>query len=152
MWVIIFGTILVILFIIWQFKAIMKYAFKYDNLKIDAEHGFLTINNEKIKFVDINYITVEELEQPSMAEKIFTRGGRYAYISDIIIYLKDGVIKKCTLNSKGRLYKTLKMLQPYVKVVANVDSLNEGLPNWITILLLIIGTVWIIRFFILNLG
>lgn len=147
---IILFTILLILFIIWQIKVIMKYAFKYDNLKIDTEHGCLTINNEKIKFVDINYITVEELEQPSMVEKTLTRGGCYAYMSEIIVSLKDGTIKKCIFNHKGRLYKTLERLKPYVRMEIDIDTLkSEGLPNWLAILLIIIGSIWIIRYLML---
>lgn len=138
MGIIILFAILVILFIIWQFKTIMKYSFKYDNIKIDTEHNFLIINNKKIKFVDINYITVEELEQPSILERTFSRGGHWAYISEITIHLKDSTTKKCTFNTKGRLYNTLKKLEQYVRIEADIDTFkNTGFSYWLTILVLI---------------
>ena len=129
---------------------ILSFSYRQLEFKIDTEHGCLTINNEKIKFVDINYITVEELEQPSMVEKTLTRGGCYAYMLEIIVSLKDGTIQKCIFNHKRRLYKTLERLKPYVRMEIDIDTLkSEGLPNWLAILLIIIGSIWIIRYLML---
>ena len=65
----IIAVILVIAFIIWQFKVLMKYSFHFDKFKIDAKNKFVKINNKILYF---NYISIEECEQRSILEKGLT--------------------------------------------------------------------------------
>ena len=138
----------VILFIIWQYKVITKYAFKFDKLKIDTVNKFLAINGVKIKFIDIDFITVEELEQPSMLERTLTKSA-YNYMADMILHLKNGTTKKCTFNFKGGLYKSLKQLQQYIKINTDIECYNV-LPSWLFALIFIIGSI--LMFLILYYG
>lgn len=141
--ILIFFTVVfaVILFIIWQFKVIMKYSFNYDKVEVDNKNRLITINDEKISFKDINFVTVEELEQPSVAEKTLTRSGFYSYMSNMVIYLKDGNIKKCKFNYKGALYKILTKLKPYIKIDADIEQYK---PNSLAMLLIFIIVIVII--------
>ena len=112
----------VILFIYWQFLVLKKYALKFDAFKVDKTKKYILLKKEIIKFRDIEYVAVEELEQPSVTEKVLTKSGAYCYMSKLIIGMKDGSIRECILNYKGTLYKTLKDLQPYVKIDADIEK------------------------------
>ena len=135
--------VLISLYIIWQYKVITKYAFRFDKFSIDTNNNLIAINGTKIKFSDIDFVTIEELEQSSAIERTLTRS-RWNYMADIIFHLKNGTIQKCTFNYKGVLYKNLKQLQQYIKIDDDIEYYKiEGLPNWLVILLLIIGSIWI---------
>jgi hypothetical protein len=112
----------VILFIYWQFTVLKKYALKFDSFKIDKTKRCIIVRKEIIKFRDIDYIAVEELEQPSVVEKTLTKSGAYCYMSKLIICMKDGTVKECTFNYKGILYKTLKELKPFVNIDADIEK------------------------------
>ena len=96
--ILVLSVLLVLIFIIWQFKVLMKYSFNYDNFKIDTKNKFLTINNKQILFKDINYITVRELEQPSISEKLLTKGALCTFNAEALLQMKDGTIEKCKFN------------------------------------------------------
>ncbi len=136
--------LILIPYFIWQFKVIKKYGFNFDKLKIDTENKLIIINNRKIKFNDVSFITVMELDQPSNAEHLLTKAA-FNYMGEIIFNLKDGTMQKCICNYKGILYKSLTQLQPYIKIDCDIETYKpEGLPNYLTILLLILGTIWIV--------
>lgn len=135
----------VIAFIIWQFKVMMKYTFNFDNMSIDEKNKLITLNKEKIFFKDIDHIEINELEQPKLYEKLLSKGAAYNYISEINIYLKNGNQKKCTFNYKVHLYKTLKQLQQYITINSDIEIYKQkGLPDWLVLILLILGCVLII--------
>ena len=135
----------VIAFIIWQFKVMMKYTFKFDNMSIDEKNKLIILNKEKFFFKDIDHIEINELEQPKLYEKLLSKGAAYNYISEINIYLKNGNQKKCTFNYKAHLYKTLKQLQQYITINSDIEIYNQkGLPNWLVLILLILSCVLII--------
>ncbi len=135
----------VIAFIIWQFKVMMKYTFNFDNMSIDEKNKLITLNKEKIFFKDIDHIEINELEQPKLYEKLLSKGAAYNYISEINIYLKNGNQKKCTFNYKMHLYKTLKQLQQYITINSDIEIYKQkGLPDWLVLILLILGCVLII--------
>lgn len=124
----------------------MKYTFKFDKIIVDEKRQFLTLNKEKIYFKDIDHIDINELEQPALYEKALSKGASGHYMSEIILYLKNSSQKKCTFNYKGILYKTLKQLQPYTIINADIEIYKqEGLPNWLSIILIIAGCVLIFK-------
>ena len=136
--------VLMLLYFIWQYKVMKKYIFKFDKFDIDTENNLITINNTKIKFRDIDFATIEVLKQPSTTERTLTRS-KWNYMADIIFHLKNGEIQKCSFNYKGLLYKNLKQLQNYIRIDANIEDYKiVGLPNWLVILLLVIGSIWIV--------
>lgn len=137
---------IIIAFIIWQFKVIMKYSFKFDSISIDEKNKFLTLNKEKIWFKDINHIEVNELQQPEIYEKLLSKGAAYNYMTEIFIFLKNNEIKTCKFNYKAILYKTLKRLQPYIVINTDIEEYKqESLPNLLSVLLLVIGCVIIFK-------
>lgn len=138
---------IVIAFIIWQFKVMMKYAFKFDRITIDEKRKYLTLNKEKIFFKDIDHIDINELEQPALYEKALSKGAVGHYMSEIILYLKNGTHKKCIFNYKGILYKTLKRLQPYTIINFDIENYKqESLPDWLSVVLLVAGCILILKF------
>lgn len=134
--IIIISVIFLIVFIYWQFVVLKKYALKYDSFKIDKAKRCIIVKKEIIKFRDIDYIAVEELEQPSALEKTLTKSGAYCYMSKLIIVMKNGSVKDCTLNYKGILYKALKEMQPYVKIDADIEKYKPNLIGFILYIIL----------------
>ncbi len=116
------SALIVIAFIIWQFKVIMKYSFKFDNISIYENEKCLILNKEKIYFKDISYIEVNELEQPKAYEKLLSKGAFGHYMTEIYIFLANGTVKTCKFNYKMHLYKILKKLQPYVVINKNIEK------------------------------
>ena len=138
----------VIAFIIWQFKVMMKYSFNFDNISIDEKNKCITLNKERIFFKDIEHIEVNESEQPAVYEKLLSKGAVGHYMTEMVFFLKNSTIKTCKFNYKAHLYKTLQKLQPYVLINTDIEEYKqEGLPNWLTILLLITGSIFIIKLF-----
>ncbi|MBR1942681.1 hypothetical protein IJ843_02980 [bacterium] len=123
----------------------MKYSFNYDNFKIDTKNKFLTINNKQILFKDINYITVRELEQPSISEKLLTKGALCTFNAEALLQMKDGTIEKCKFNYKGILYKFLKTIQPFVKIEEDISCYKQiETSNFLIFLILLIVSIWVI--------
>ncbi len=136
--------LILIPYIIWQYKVVTKYGFKFDKLNIDIKNNLVTINNRKIKFTDINSIDVIEQEQPSNIERMLTKAS-YNYMADIVFYLKDGTTQRCVCNYKGIIYKSLAKLQPYIRINCDIEYFRpQGLPIYLVILMLILGTICIV--------
>lgn len=124
----------------------MKYTFKFDNMSIDEKNKLIILNKEKIFFKDIDHIEINELEQPKLYEKLLSKGAAYNYITEIIIFFKNKKIKTCKFNYKSALYNALKKLQPYTVINADIENYKqEGLPNWLSIILLIASCALIIK-------
>lgn len=136
--------LILIPYIIWQYKVVTKYGFNFDKLKIDTENKLIIINNRKIKFNDVSFITVMELDQPSNAEHLLTKAA-FNYMGEIIFNLKDGTMQKCICNYKGIIYKSLAKLQPYIRINCDIEYFRpQGLPIYLVILMLILGTICIV--------
>jgi len=143
--IVIISVIFVVAFIIWQFKVLMKYSFHFDKFTIDTKNKLLKINNKTFYFKDINYISIEECEQPSILEKGLTKSGFYTYISEVLLHMNDGSIEKCKFNYKGTLYKFLKDIQPFVKIEEDITNFKQNdKSNFAILLILILSLLWLI--------
>lgn len=116
------SLLILIAFLFWQFKVIMKYSFYFDNISINEENKFLILNKEKIFFKDINHIEINELNQPALYEKLLSKGAVGNYMTEIFLFLKNNTIKTCKFNYKAHLYKTLKKLQPYIAINNDIEK------------------------------
>lgn len=128
-------TLIVLLavgFIVWQFKMLKKYALTYDRLTLSPETRTVTINEQTIRFDDIDCITVQEKQQPSVMEKALSKSACYTYMAEIQFHLHSGETVPCLFNTKGALYQTLKKLEPFVPVKANIDAYKSSFPwGWV---------------------
>lgn len=130
------AVVFIVLFIFWQFKMLKKYALKYDKFKLNLKQEYLSVNGQEINFKDIDHITVRQLQQPSALEKALSKSAFYAYMAEMVFHLKDGPAVYCTFNYKGALYKTLKQLEPYVKIDEDINYYKPRI-NWQYLLLII---------------
>lgn len=134
------AIIFMVLFIFWQFKMLKKYALKYDKFKINLKQEYLSVNGQEINFKEIDHITVRELEQPSALEKTLSKSAFYAYMAEIVFHLKNGPNIYCTFNYKGTLYRTLKQLEPYVKIDEDIDYYKPKI-RWFNMLMVIAAVI-----------
>lgn len=139
---IVIGVIFLTLFIMWQIKVGTKYLFKFDNVQLDELSKIIHINQRKIYYKEIDYIEVIEGEQPSVAERCFSRGASYNYMTIMILHLKDGSVVECNFNYKGAIYKILKKMQPYVKIISDIEKYKPE--NARALILIIFLAVFII--------
>lgn len=116
------AVISVIAFIIWQFKLLIKYGFKFDNLKIDSSNSCFKVNKREFKFDDVEYVTVNILEQPSVIERLLSKSAVAVYLTEIVFHMKSREIVTCKFNYKGLLYKSLCQLRPHVRIEENVEQ------------------------------
>ena len=140
----IFLFLCLIVFFYWQFKMIRKYSFQYDKFKINIPQRNVCINGETVSFKEIDHICVLELEQPSIAEKAFSKTAYHTYLTKMIFHLKNGTAVSCRFNSKGALYKALKRLQPFVAIYENIEQYKISI-SWRIIVFLafvILGIMW----------
>ena len=140
----IFLFLCLIVFFYWQFKMIRKYSFQYDKFKINIPQRNVCINGETVSFKEIDHICVLELEQPSIAEKAFSKTAYHTYLTKMIFHLKNGTVVSCRFNSKGALYKALKRLQPFVAIYENIEQYKISI-SWRIIVFLafvILGIMW----------
>ena len=141
-----FYTLIVLLavgFIVWQFKMLKKYALTYDKLTLQPENRTVKINERTISFDEIDCITVREQKQPSFAEKALSKSACYAYMVDILLNLRNGETVKCTFNTKGALYQTLKKLEPFIPVKANINGYKPQV-SWVGLIILVTGIILIV--------
>lgn len=132
-------VLLVILFIFWQFKMLKKYALAYDSFKLNIPGRYVVVKGGIIPFEEIDFVTVRELEQPSMLEKTFSKSACYAYMAEVVFHLKSGCEVTCTFNNKGVLYKTLKQVAPFVQVNGDIDCFKPQM-RW-GVLLVIVAVI-----------
>ena len=118
-----------IIFFYWQFQMMRKYAFQYDKFKINLPQRKVCINGEEVAFEEIDHISVLELEQPSTTEKAFSKTAYHTYLTKMIFHLKNGTAVSCRFNSKHALYKTLKQLQPFIPVYADIEQYKTSV-HW----------------------
>lgn len=137
---VIIAFLLLVLFLVWQFKMLKKYALTFDYFKLNVSERFIVVNGEQIGFDEIACVTVRELEQPSVLEKAFSKSAFYTYMAEVTFHLKSGESVHCTFNTKGVLYKTLKKLEPFVPVNGDIDYFKPHL-HWGALLLLLAGFV-----------
>ena len=116
------AVIFVIMFIVWQFKLIVKYGFKFDNLKIDSVNNSFMVNKREFKFDEVEYVTVNILEQPSVIERLLSKSAVIAYMTEIVFHMKNRVIVTCKFNNKGLLYKSLCQLRPHVRIEETIEQ------------------------------
>ena len=133
------GSILILLgvFLVWQFKMFKKYMLEYDRFKLDIPSRYILVNQERIIFEEIDFITVQELEQPSVLEKTFSKSAARAYMARVMFHLKNGYRVDCTFNRKRELYSTLKQLEPFVPVRGNIEDFKPSI-NWVAVFILLI--------------
>lgn len=132
--------ILFVFFIVWQFKMLKKYALSFDKFKIDAEAGYVSINEVRLYFSGIEYASVRELQQPSATERMLSKSACYSYMSEIVFHSKAHEPVSCTFNSKGALYKALKDLHPYIRIDDNIENYKPKI-NWIHILIIVAAII-----------
>lgn len=125
----IFATLLLIAFIFWQFKMFQKYTLQYDSFKINMPKRYISIKGETISFSEIDHITIIELEQPGTLEKALSKSAYHAYLTQMMFHLKNETVISCRFNSKHALYKTLKQLQPFIPVYADIEQYKTSV-HW----------------------
>ena len=135
------AAFIVILFILWQFKMLKKYALGYDKFKINTKERYVSVNGERINFDEIDFITVRELEQPSVLEKTLSKSAFYAYIAKIEFHLIGGAMIPCVFNYKGALYNALKQLQPYVQINGDISYFKPRIA-WRILILMTMGIMF----------
>jgi len=133
---VILAFVFLVLFIVWQFKLLQKYALKYDRFKINIREKYVCVNGQKIYFSEIDHVRVKELPQPSVVEKALSKSAFYTYMAELTFCLKDGTVVPCVFNYKGILYKTLKQLSVYVPVPTNIDIYKPRVAWWQLVFLL----------------
>lgn len=130
----IFAAVIIVLlmayFPLWQFRMIKKYALLYDKFQINIQERYVVVNDQQIRFEDIDYITVVELEQPSALEKSFSTSALYCHMTRVIFHLKQGFSVSCTFNRKEILYRVLKQLKPYVSIKTDIDKYKPSIFSW----------------------
>ena len=130
------AVVFIVLFIFWQFKMLKKYALKYDKFKLNLKQEYLSVNGQEVKFKDIDRITVRQLQQPCATERLFSKSAYYAYMAEMVFHLKNAPALHCVFNYKGALYKTLKQLEPYVKIDEDINYYKPRI-SWKYLLLII---------------
>ena len=118
----IFAVLLVIMFIVWQFKLLKKYVLSFDKYQINPQAGYVKVNEQLIPFAAIARVTVRPCEQPSAAEKALSKSAAYAYMAQLVFHLHDGSAVCCSFNTKGALYQALKQLAPHTTVEADIEA------------------------------
>ena len=116
------SVVFVIMFIAWQFKLMVKYGLKFDNLKIDSINSSFMVNKREFKFDEVEYVTVNILEQPSVIERLLSKSAIIAYMTEIVFHMKNRVIVTCKFNNKGLLYKSLCQLRPHVRIEETIEQ------------------------------
>ena len=115
----------VILFIVWQFSLLKKYTLHFDKFKINLQEKCVFVNGRSIRFDEIDHITVQPLEQPTLAEKALSRSAVNHYMAQMTFHLKQGTPVECVFNYKGALYKALTQLKPHVRIDASIETYND---------------------------
>ena len=119
--IIFLAVILVVLLFVWQGKVLFKYL-KCDVLKIDTVNRIILVNNQTISFSDIRSVSIEIIETPSFTERYFTRYAHNHTMYKIIFFMNNGAQNEYIVNSTGILYKYLSILNPYVKINADIEE------------------------------
>ena len=137
-------------------RTLKRYILVRDHFKLDVPNCCVMINKERIFFEEIDFVTVEELEQPNVLERsVMYRAGSHGrddlYMTQIIFHLKSDCEMACTFNRRTSLYKALKQLKPYVTVRAYIEDFKptDYWLNWlryIFVVMLLGGLLLIILF------
>ena len=99
-------------------------------------------------FSDIERVSVvEDLDQPTLYEQYMSRGCANAYFATMMFKLKDGTRVSYHAVSKMLIYKSLKKLQPYVKVPYNWESYKGSFFSFGAVLVFVIILFLILFFF-----
>ena len=130
----------VILFIVWQFSLLKKYTLRFDRFKINLQEKYVSVNGQNIRFEEIDYITVQPLEQPSLAEKALSRGTVNHYMAQMTLHLKQGMPVPCVFNYKAPLYKALTQLKPYVCIDANIEAYSAPF-KWVPLVIFLVAII-----------
>lgn len=136
-------VLLVVCFIAWQFKMLRKYTLSYDKLTVDLQNRVLTINGHPVSFDDISFITVQVKQQPSLVERSLSKSAAYVYMAEMLLHLHNGETVGCNFNHKGALYQTLKKLEPFVPVQANIDNYKPQIA-WVRLILIVTAIIVIL--------
>ena len=76
---------------------------------------YISVDGEMIPFVEIESVTVKEIEQPCLVERnLFHQSGNFTYLTTAVFHLKNNRNITCTFTTKQSLYNTLKQLKPFV--------------------------------------
>ena len=138
-------SILLAVFIFWQFVVLTKYiSYKNTTIKIDIPNKKLILEDATIPFQNIESISVSEVEAPTTAERYFTRYAHNYYISSIDIKLKDYSTTSIQLISKAQVYKILKQLQPHLRIDDNIEYFKPQFADGPTIFALILIIFYIV--------
>lgn len=127
---------MVIGFLYWQFKMLKKYALTYDKCIVNLQGKCVVINGQSIAFEAIEAVTVRELSQPAVYERMLSKSAAYVYMTEVTFHLKDGPEVRCVFNYKGALYKTLKQLESVVPVQADLNQYKPQ-ANWVVAAVLV---------------
>lgn len=136
-------VLLVVGFIVWQFKMLKKYALTYDKLTLQPENRTVKINERTISFDEIDCVTVQEKQQPSMMEKALSKSACYAYMAEIQFHLHSGETIPCVYNTKGALYQILKKLDPFIPVKADINKYKPQIA-WVGLIILVAAMIFIV--------
>lgn len=140
--IILTSIIAIFLFFVWQIKVSYKYL-KFDKITIDPDKKQVILNSQIIPFNSINYVSVKETIQPAATERYFTRYAHNHQISIIEFQLDNLTVVQCQLNSVGQVYKILKQLKPYVKILDNIDDFKPKFVDGPTIFGLILFILYV---------
>lgn len=134
-------VLIVVGFIVWQFRMLQKYVLSYDKFQLNLHEKWVAVNGQTIYFQDIDHITVKELQQPALLEKALSKNAAYSYMAEIVFHLKEGPEVHCTFNFKGALYKALKQLEPYVAIHANIEIYKPRV-KWGMVVLIVLAMLF----------
>lgn len=113
-------VLLLILFMSWQLFIIKKYYLEYSSVKINNKHSEIIIDKNHINFNDIKAIRIVTSEkQPSILERAFSKGAFHADLTDIELYLKNGIIIPFKCNSNKTVNKIISELTPFVETISD---------------------------------
>ena len=94
----------------------------FEKFDINIKQKTIKIGTSVYPFNCIKNITVDDdMEQPSVMARYFTRTSYLHYFAQINFHLYDGNTVKYKTSFKGQLYKILKTLQPYIAIDDDIE-------------------------------
>ena len=118
-------VLFVIAFIVWQFYVLKKYNFGFPAIRINKKTSEIIIGKEHLNYDDIKGVKIIDGLQPSMVERLLSKGAAYVFISRIEFYLKNGTMLPVNCNSKGIIEKLSDELSSIAEVIHESDNYHS---------------------------
>jgi len=136
--------VFLILFLLWQLFIIKKYYIGYALIKINNKDSEIIIDKNHINYNDIKAIRIVPCEkQPSILERAFSKSAFHVYLTNIELYLKNGVLIPFKCNSKSTVNKLITEVTPFVETISdereeNTDNIKAAALASITIIIVML--------------